>query len=305
MSATQERSGGWLTSALMSLVIATGVGYVLASYLASRWLTRSKKRRPQTTPADFGLAFDTIRCHTEDGLRLAGWVVEPPSPRGTVAIFHGLRCTRDVMLERVAIFAAAGYRCLAFDHRAHGESDGRLTSFGYWEGRDVAAVHDLVKERWPDQPRILLGVSMGAAAICFAAEWARGADAIILESMYHDILSAFTTRISGVFPRWYGWLSKGIIWITERRLGVRLQDLTPADHVGRLGPAPVLLITGTEDSNATPDDARRLYERCRGPRELVLVPGAGHIDLLEVAGPTYRESVLAFLERCTPAAVAS
>lgn len=305
MSQTQERSGSRLTSALMAALMATGVGYVAASYLVSRWLTRSKKCGPEGTPADFGLAFDTATCRTGDGLRLAGWVVEPPAPRGTVALFHGLRCTRDLVLERMALFAGAGYRCVAFDHRAHGQSQGRRTSFGYHEGRDVAAVLDFVKRRWPGQPRVALGISMGAAAVCFAADWSRGADAIILESMYHDILSAFTTRISAGFPRWYGWLSKGIIWVTERRLGVRLADLTPADHIGRLAPAPVLLITGTEDSHASPDDARRLYERCRGPRELVLVPGAGHTDLLEVAGPTYGERVLQFLERCMPSAVAS
>jgi uncharacterized protein len=305
MAQTKDRSGSFLTSALMALVIATGVGYVVAGYVASRWLTRSKRRRPEQTPADLGLPFDTLTCRTCDGLRLAGWVVEPPRPRGTVALFHGLRCTRELMLERMAILAQAGYRCVAFDHRAHGESQGRLTSFGYHERRDVAAVLDLVKRRWLDQPCVALGVSMGAAAICFAAGRARGADAVILESMYHDILSAFTTRISGDFPRWFGWLSKGIIWVTERRLGVRLEDLTPADHIGRLAPAPVLLITGTEDSHASPDDARRLYERCRGPRELVLVPGAGHTDLLEVAGPTYTERVLQFLERYLPAEVAS
>ncbi len=305
MSATQERTGSWWTSALVALLIGTGVGYVLLTYLASRWLTRSKKRRPRETPADHGLPYETLTCSTADGLRLVGWVVEPPSPRATVALFHGLRCTRDLVLTRMAILARAGYRCVAFDHRAHGESQGRLTSFGYHEGRDVAAVLDLVKQRWPAQPRVALGVSMGAAAICFAAGWARGADAIILESMYHDILSAFTTRVSAGFPRWFGWLSGSIIWLTERRLGVGLADLTPADHIGRLAPAPVLLITGTEDSHASPDDARRLYDRCRGPREMVLVSGAGHIDLLEVAGPMYAETVLGFLERCVPSAVAS
>jgi alpha-beta hydrolase superfamily lysophospholipase len=305
MAATQERSGGWWSSLLMALVIGTGVGYVIATYLASRWLTRSRKRPPRETPTDYGLAFDTLTCTTADGLRLVGWLVEPPSPRGTVALFHGLRCTRDLVLERMAILARAGYRCVAFDHRAHGQSQGRTTSFGYYEGRDVAAVLDLVKKRWPAQPRIALGISMGAAAICFAAEWVRGADAVVLESMYHDILGAFTTRVSAGFPRWFGWLSRGIIWVTERRLALRLADLTPADHIGRLAPAPVLLITGTEDSHATPDDARRLFERCRGPRELVLVNGAAHTDLLEVAGTMYAERVLGFLERCIPAAVAS
>jgi pimeloyl-ACP methyl ester carboxylesterase len=305
MSTPQERSGGWLTTVLLGLVMATGIGYVILAYLASRWLTRSKKRRVQETPADHGLRFDALNCHTADGLRLAGWVVEPAAPRGTVAFFHGLRCTRALFLERMAIFAGAGYRCVAFDHRAHGESQGRLTSFGYHEAHDVAAVLDLVKQRWPEQPRVVLGISMGAAAICFGAEWSRGADAIILESMYHDILSAFTTRISAGFPRWFGWLSRLIVWMTEKRLRVRLADLAPADYIGRLAPVPVMLITGTEDSHASPHDAQRLAERCRGPRELMLVAGAGHTDLLDVAGAAYGDRVLAFLERCMPSAMAS
>ena len=304
MSTTQERSGGWFTS------VAHGPGDGHGHWLRRPGLSGvaladcAEKRRLQITPADHGLPFDHLSCHTPDGLRLAGWLVEPETPRGTVLLFHGLRCTRELVLERLVLFARAGYRCVAFDHRAHGESQGRITSFGYHEAGDVAAVLELVKRRWPEQPRIAVGISMGAAAICFAADWARGADAIILESMYHDILTAFTTRVSSGFPRWYGWVSAGLIWMTERRLGVRIADLTPADHIGRLAPAPVLLITGTEDSHASPDDARRLYERCRGPRELMLVSGAGHTDLLEVAGPLYRERVLAFLERCMPSAVA-
>src|SRR5438132_942574 len=147
MSTPQERTGGWLTSLLVALVLATGLGYFVLAYLASRWLTRSKKRRLVETPADHGHRFDKLTCRTEDGLRLAGWIVEPPAPRGTVAFFHGLRCTRELLLQRMAIFARAGYRCVAFDHRAHGESQGRITSFGYHEARDVAAVLDFVEQR--------------------------------------------------------------------------------------------------------------------------------------------------------------
>lgn len=285
---------------LMYAFLATGVGYAAAAYLTSRWLTRRRRRRPEGTPSDLGLPWESLSCRTRDGLRLAGWLVEPPAPRGTVALFHGLGCNRDQVLPRIGLLASQGFRCVAFDHRAHGDSEGRRTSIGYHEGRDVEAVLDLVKQRWPHEPRVVLGVSMGAAAVCFGAGRARDADAVILESMYHDLLSAFTTRVTSVFPPWYGWLTPGLIWVTERRLRVGIKDITPADHVGRLAPAPVLLITGGADAHASPDDARRLAERCRGPRELVLVPGAGHTDLMEVAGPGYADHVLGFLERWLP-----
>jgi alpha-beta hydrolase superfamily lysophospholipase len=286
---------------LMAAVLATGVGYVAAAYLASRWLTRRRRRRPERTPTDLGLPWQPLTCRTVDGLRLAGWLVEPPAPRGTVTLFHGLGCNRDQLLERIGILAGAGYRCVAFDHRAHGHSQGRRTSFGFYEGRDVEAVLDLVKHRWPAEPRVALGISMGAAAVCFGAERTRGVDAVILESMYHDILSAFTTRINAGFPAWYGWLSPGLIWITERRLRVRLEDIVPANHIGRLSPTPVLVLTGTEDSHASPEDAHRLASRLDGPHEVALIEGAGHTDLIEVAGPLYAERVLDFLDRHLPA----
>jgi fermentation-respiration switch protein FrsA (DUF1100 family) len=140
-------------------------------------------------------------------------------------------------------------------------------------------------------------VSMGAAALCYASDRARTLRAVILESVYHDIGSAFVHRIGSQYPAWYQRLSHGVVWVTERRLGVRLAQLCPAEHVGELAPAPVLLLTGTDDPHAPPDDLRRMFERCGEPRELWLVPRAGHRDVVETGGQAYREHVLGFLAR--------
>jgi alpha-beta hydrolase superfamily lysophospholipase len=186
---------------------------------------------------------------------------------------------------------------VAFDHRAHGESAGRHTSFGFHESRDVAAVLELIWQRWPRQPRAALGISMGAAALCFAAPAARALDAVILESLYHDLAGTFDSRIGTKYPSWFRRFRRGVVWLTERRLGVRLGQIAPAEHVARLAPAPVLLLTGSEDAHAPPQDARRLFGRCREPRELVIIPGAGHDDVFELGGRLYEEVLLDFLKR--------
>src|SRR5439155_8996718 len=134
---------------------------------------------------------------------LTGWSVAPPRPRATVALFHGMRGSRGKMLDRVGFLTAAGYRCVAFDHRAHGGSEGRLTSFGYHERLDVIAVMDLIGRHWPHEPCAALGVSMGAAAICYAAPHARPFQAVVLESLYHDLESAFRTRVGRGYPTWF------------------------------------------------------------------------------------------------------
>jgi pimeloyl-ACP methyl ester carboxylesterase len=215
---------------------------------------------------------------------------------------HGVRNNREQTLGRTAFLTGAGYRCVAFDHRAHGQSDGRRTSFGYYESRDVAAALACVRERWPRQPLAALGISMGAAALCFAAAESARCDALILESLYTDIQSALSNRVGGTDPAWFRRLNRGVQWITERRLHLRMEQLAPVEHIGRLAPAPVLILTGAEDSHATPEDARRLYDRLNGPRELWLVPQAAHADVCQAGGVSYKQRVLSFLERWVPRA---
>jgi alpha-beta hydrolase superfamily lysophospholipase len=221
----------------------------------------------------------------------------PPRPRATIVLHHGLRGSREQTLSRAAFLTRAGYRCVAFDHRAHGESDGKRTSFGYHEARDVAAVSALVEARWPREPRAVLGISMGAAAICFAAEQASAYHAVILESLYHDLATAFASRLTHGYPPWFRRLSHGIVWVTERRLGVRMAQVAPAERIARLAPEPVLVLTGTDDLHATPDEAERLHDCCRGPRELWLVPNANHDDVFETGGKAYQSRILDFLRR--------
>ena len=67
------------------------------------------------------------------------------------------------------------------------------------------------------------------------------------------------------------------------------------EYVGRLAPVPVLLLTGSEDAAAPPEDAERLFARCKEPRRLVLVPGADHYTMVATGGQFYRDTILDFL----------
>ena len=216
-----------------------------AAYRVSRWLTRGAPGRPRHTPAEYGLLGERVHCRTADGLRLVGWAVTPPRPRATVALFHDAGAGREAMLPRLGLLARAGYRCVAFDHRAHGESDGRRTSFGYHEARDVAAVLNLARRCWPRQALAALGVGMGAAALCCAAAEVRRLHAVILENLYADLGAALLERArSAVCPPWVGALGPVVALITGCRLGVRLPEVAPWRLTTTLAPAPVLVLEG-------------------------------------------------------------
>ncbi len=291
------RGTSWLSEIWPRLVVASGLGYLGLAFAVSRWLTRRAPavvRAPTHLP---GCTIETLNCSTSDGVTLKGWVIAPPRPRGNVAIFHGMRNNRSHVLDRIEFLTAAGYRCIAFDHRAHGESGGRVISFGYHERHDVAAVAALVRARWPHEPCGALGVSMGGAAVCFAGPAARAFDAIILESVYHDLDRAFSHRIGGAYPKWFRHFRPGVIWLTERRLGTRIREVAPVAHVVQLTPRPVLLLTGSEDDLAPPDEVRAFLSQIPDTGHFHLVPGAGHGKVYQVAGHAYRDLLLAFLER--------
>jgi uncharacterized protein len=296
---SNARLASWVQEILASLAVASGVGYLATIYGVSRWLTRpsraiSLRPSPETWR---DCTWEDLECTTGDGFRLAGWAISPPYPKATVAIFHGMRGNRSRTLDRIGFLTRAGYRCVAFDHRAHGQSDGRVTTFGYREGGDVAAVLQLIQRNWPHQPRAALGISMGAAAICYSAEQSRNFDAIILESPYHDLTAAFLNRIGKDFPSWFGKFVKGTIWLTERRMGLRMSQMAPHKYIGRLAPTPVMLLAGEQDPHAPPEETELLFQCCGAPSELHYIPEAGHHDVFDKGGQYYQDLIIGFLEQ--------
>ena len=80
------------------------------------------------------------------------------------------------------------------------------------------------------------------------------------------------------------------------RLGVSASQLRPVDHIASVE-CPVFIISGENDKNTRPADTRMLVERAKDPKEVWLVPNAGHVDLHRAARQEYETRVLAFLAR--------
>src|SRR5207248_1416848 len=72
---------------------------------------------------------------------------------------------------------------LAFDFRAHGESQGDHTTVGYDEARDVDAAVSFAAQRDP-QNVALLGLSMGGAAGLNAAPDLPAVRAVVTDSAF-------------------------------------------------------------------------------------------------------------------------
>ncbi|HJX38578.1 MAG TPA: alpha/beta fold hydrolase, partial [Anaerolineae bacterium] len=180
------------------------------------------------------------------------------------------------------LYTQAGITLLVVDYRGYGTSDGSPTCSNLLS--DAVTVFDAVQEIFERQALAplrlyVMGRSLGSAAAIEVAT--RAADVLaglILESGFADTFALLA------------------------RLGIRLQGLQESQD-GFNGAAkmeliniPTLVIHGEQDVLIPAQDGEELFRRSAAlDKRLLLLPGAGHNDLLVMGGRQYMESMATFV----------
>jgi fermentation-respiration switch protein FrsA (DUF1100 family) len=280
-----------LIAALLAVFLFVG-----GSWIFAQRLTRARPSAVGAPPADFPYPIESVTFTSSDRQTLSGWLAPAPDSKRGIVLLHGWGGNRKQMLPRARYFREHGFTALLYDARACGESSGDAVTFGYREHLDVIAAVKLLKDRGCTDISCL-GVSQGGATILFAADELQGVKCVICESVFDEMTHAVDRRMrryTGV-P---GALSASLmVPFAEHRLGLDIDQVKPADYVGKL-PCPVFIVSGDQDKHTWPEDTRRLFEAAREPKELWMVPGARHEDLFRF--PEYPDKVRSFLERHSP-----
>jgi fermentation-respiration switch protein FrsA (DUF1100 family) len=82
----------------------------------------------------------------------------------------------------------------------------------------------------------------------------------------------------------------------QPRLHIAVSGLEPIRWIGQLG-APVLVAAGSDDRHTTLEETQELFSAAAQPKELWVVKGAVHEDLLAFDPGAYEEHVMKFLRR--------
>ena len=246
----------------------------------------------------FGAQVQPVGISANDGAPLKAWWVTAGKPNGrSVLLLHGIGGNRVDMSGYADIFVAQGYDVLLPDSRGHGESGGRIATFGLLERDDVRRWTAWVRQRAPGCTYVL-GESMGAAIaleamavtpdICAAAVEDPFAQfrPVVYERLGHE------TGLGTRFWRTAGWpiVQVAIDW-AHLRYRVWLPDAAPEAALSR-SQAPVLLMTGTADNNIPMHHAEDLERACGGACTLWVVHGAGHGGISTVVGSEFGRRIL-------------
>jgi pimeloyl-ACP methyl ester carboxylesterase len=282
----------WLRRLLLFVLVAALL-FVAVSWIYAQQLTRPRPAVVGAPPPDIAFPIESVSFSTSDRQTLSGWLMPGETCAKAIVLLHGFGGNRKQMLPRAVFFRKHGYAVLLYDARACGESTGDCITFGFRERHDLLAAVTLLRDR--NYERIAcLGVSQGGATILFAADKLESVHGVICESVYDEMSHAVDRRMRRYtgLPGWLG--ASLLVPFAERRVGVAIDNVKPVDYIGKLR-CPVFVISGEQDNRTWPEDTQRLYDGARAPKELWMVPEAGHEDLHRHAG--YEEKVLSFLRR--------
>ena len=196
---------------------------------------------------------------TDDGLKLACFYGKSKTTpaRGTCLILHGHSYGKDGMAWLAQKLTNEGFAVIAFDARAHGESEGDVTTIGNLEGGDaITVVREAEKRFAVPHPRIVIGQSLGAAtAIRMITLPDQPMDAAILISPFARLRELVTRETEK-----YLWFANParVLADAEAQAGRDLWSFSPVDLAPQIS-VPVLLFHGTADSRFPIDEGREVF----------------------------------------------
>lgn len=247
---------------------------IAALYTFQRQLIFYPSRNaPSPAEAGFADATDYVLT-TRDRTKIRLWFAPAAPGAATVLYFQGKGGEIADRPKRWAAYRAARLGVAFLSYRGYGGSDGAPNEMGLHQDAD-AALAWLLAKGIPAESIVVIGESLGTGvAIRVAADHFVGA--LILEAPFTSLTDVAARR----FP-----------WAPVRFL---IRDPFPSLDRIRTVTEPTLILHGTADTRIPTDMGKALYAAAAGPKELMLFPGIGHVDLF---GPTIWAEEIRFITR--------
>jgi alpha-beta hydrolase superfamily lysophospholipase len=292
----------WLKAFLVTLSMFVLVYAVARPALHSYLITHPRRLQAELTQGQTGLPVERVAFRTADSIELNGWFVAAQGDGGTIVVSHGLGTSGAASYPAYAFLNRAGHNLLLIDHRAQGHSGGRTSTLGPLEVGDMLAAVSYLRTRPDVDPGRIgaIGCSMGAGVVLGAAAREPTLRAVVAESVYADLGQVWDRfgriSVTGTSLSW-SW-GAPMRWAARLWTGEWPSAFAPVDLIAQISPRPLLLIHGEHDNGAcTVADAQRLFAAAREPKELWIVPGAGHCNAHALQPQAYEDRVTAFFAR--------
>lgn len=306
MAWVSGRAGGWRRHALTLAGTAMGgaaLGGIGLGYVVAAVLTRPRRVGPYDgytlTPYDAAAEYSDVAFapYGEHAYELHGWWLARPETSRVIIGCHGYRGGKFELVGIGAALWRAGFNVLLFDFHGHRPGHSGPVTLGFAAVDDLRGAIAYVMRRVPAARIGVLGYSMGASVAIMGAARSPDVRAVVADTPFatHEAVVRHGVerilhvpggpfvRIADVFLPLLG--------------GYRHRDVQPVREVGAIGPRPLLLIHGSEDSISPVDHGYAVFAAAREPKELWVVEGAEHCGAYFMDRPGYCARVSGFFAR--------
>jgi len=263
-------------SIIRIIIIALGFFFV-----TSLWGFYISIRPPRIvsslTPKNLQLDYENVWFKTSDRLTLSGWFIPgKTATKKTLILLHGYPADKGDILPALS-FLHKDYNLFLFDFRYLGESEGKYSTAGANEVRDLLAAIQFLKTKGIEEVGVW-GFSMGGAVALMSIKKAPEIKAVVSEASYAS-LAQMAPELFRIPVLRYPLAYLIGLW-AKIFLGIDLRKISPVEAVQNTT-IPVLLIHSLTDEVILFSHAR-LLEKALGdnPRaEFWFHTGPAHGEL--------------------------
>jgi fermentation-respiration switch protein FrsA (DUF1100 family) len=242
---------------------------------------------------------EDLSLTSRDGISLKAYYYQAAAPSNKLAILaHGYTSSGEGMGGYAKYYHdVLGFNVLLPDARGHGRSGGTYIGFGWPDRLDyIDWINLMVQRLGPDCEISLHGVSMGGATVLMVSgeQLPSQVKAIVSDCAYTSAEAELSYQIT----RTYHLPAKPIVpdtsALTKRRVGYSFEEASALDQV-RKARVPILFIHGDADTFVPTAMVYELYKACASPKEIFIVPGAGHGLSSSIDPEGYKKAVREFI----------
>ena len=260
------------TRRVISTLAIVYLGVVLLAALFQRRLLYFPTKLPRERAEQTALGEGFVPWKTKAGQTIGWKIPARGSPTGSVLVVHG---NAGYALDRgyiaKPIHAAAALDVYVLEYPGYGARSGSPTLKSF-----LAAGEEACNTLPTDLPVYLVSESIGAGVVAhLAKKFPTKVSGLLMFAPFDDLGSVAQSQMPFLPAKW--------ILRDRFRPAAWL-----ADYRG-----PVKIIVAERDEIIPPRFGRRLYDSYNGPKELQIVPEAGHNDIAEQS-PEWWRDVLSF-----------
>ena len=234
---------------------------------------------------------------SKNGYSLKAIFVEPLETNNYVVICHGVTENKINSLRFVRMFERLGFNTVVYDHRRHGDSGGKTTSFGFYEKIDLQSIVEAVRDRAGTDAVIgIHGESMGAATtLLYGGSIIDDADFYISDCAFSDFEQQVYHIMTQTTPLRSSLAIRFANLFLKLRDGYTLNLVSPIDVIDKIE-KPVLFVHSLQDDFILPKMTEDLYEKKQGPKSLKLFEIGEHAKSFNENSKEYEQVVADFLQ---------